>query len=226
MYAIERGLSLRLGRASAIHDCDITLNNSFSDLPFPEPLPEMLSFWVGNARIQGKFYKGLYSKAALLKPESSLSAYAQHLMEELQSVGVRNSHVRCLIHPLLPSFTRFDHIGFSFFFFLKKKKRESQGIKRNQKRKEIERLTSGNQALNACPPGSLPMTLGELLAFSDQATYYSTVTLICRAKTLKQESFIFSSDCIDNARKALQAHEICMRVTQPNPHYRSIYLNW
>ncbi|KPM46026.1 hypothetical protein AK830_g438 [Neonectria ditissima] len=173
VYAMERGLSLRLGRASVFHDYDTILDSHLGELSLSEPWPKLFSFWVGNASIQGKVYERLYSKAALLASESSLSEHADSLMGELHSLGLESFYV-----------------------------------------------------LGTYPPMSLATTLEEVLAVSDKVTYYSTATLICRAKTLKDQSFTFSPDCVDNARKALQAHEECMQITNENSHYRSIYLHW
>ena len=108
VYSLERGLSIRLGRASAIHDFDITLSGRLSELSLPEPWPGMLSFWVGNAKIQGKLYEHLYSRVALSTPENVLLARAENLMKELKSLGLQNSYVRHLLTLL-----RYLHLLFS-----------------------------------------------------------------------------------------------------------------
>lgn len=93
-YIIERALSFRLGRASVIRDCDITISSRLSGNDFPEPWPSVFSFWIGHANIQGKVYELLYSKAALSWPETSLLAHAEDLLAELQSLGLQNKDVR------------------------------------------------------------------------------------------------------------------------------------
>ncbi|KAH7117161.1 hypothetical protein B0J11DRAFT_593352 [Dendryphion nanum] len=172
-YIIERALSFRLGRASVIRDCDITISSRLNGIAFPEPWPGLFSFWVGHANIQGKVYELLYSKAALSWPEASLLAHSEELLAALQSLGLQNKDIF-----------------------------ESN---------PIEKCT---------------LTSGQFLALTNKVTYYCAATLISRAKTLKDPSFTFSLDCLDFARKTLQAHEECMQLTAENHHYRSIYVHW
>lgn len=94
VYIIERALSFRLGRPSVIRDCDITVISQLNERPFHDPWPGMFSFWVGNANIQGKVYERLYSKAALLGPQTSLSRNSEELMAELESLGRQSPYVR------------------------------------------------------------------------------------------------------------------------------------
>lgn len=172
-YIIERALSFRLGRASVIHDCDITISSRLSGTAFPEPWPSLFSFWIEHANIQGKTYELLYSKAALSWPETSLLAHTEELLAKLQSLGLQNKDIF-----------------------------ESNPIEKS--------------TLNP----------GQFLALTNKVTHYCAATLISRAKTLKDPSFTFSLDCLDFARKTLQAHEECMQLTSENHHYRSIYVHW
>lgn len=71
---MEKGLSLRLGRASHLRDEDITL------------ACESDSRDVRAARIQGKVYDQLYSPGGLSRTHNERVVIAQSLVEELRSL--------------------------------------------------------------------------------------------------------------------------------------------
>jgi hypothetical protein len=71
---MERGLSLRLGRASHIRDEEITL-------PFPTSPRD-----IRAARIQGKVYDQLYSPVGLDRAQTERAEMAQVLVSELRSL--------------------------------------------------------------------------------------------------------------------------------------------
>lgn len=71
---MEKGLSLRLGRASHIRDEDITLAWESDSLD------------IRAARIQGKVYDQLYSPDGLSRTQSERVVIAQSLVEELRSL--------------------------------------------------------------------------------------------------------------------------------------------
>lgn len=83
-----------------------------------------------------------------------------------------------------------------------------------------------SQIFESNPIEKSALTSGQFLALTNKVTYYCAATLISRAKTLKDSSFTFSLDCLDFARKTLQAHEECMQLTAENHHSRSIYVHW
>ena len=71
---MEKGLSLRLGRASHIRDEDITLAWE------SDPLD------IRAARIQGKVYDQLYSPSGLSRTQNERVVIAESLVEELRSL--------------------------------------------------------------------------------------------------------------------------------------------
>lgn len=71
---MEKGLSLRLGRASHIQDEDITL--AWESDPKD----------IRAARIQGKVYDQLYSPSGLSRTLNERVVIAQSLVEELRSL--------------------------------------------------------------------------------------------------------------------------------------------
>lgn len=86
IYLIDKTLSLRLGRASAIQDWDM-------DVPYPVPDPtdpagmpkgtEMQVYWIKVAQIQGQTYERLFAPAAFLKSEEERNQIAVELSNAL-----------------------------------------------------------------------------------------------------------------------------------------------
>jgi hypothetical protein len=105
LYSVEKGLSLRLGRASSVSDYDITL-------PLPDlekadcgPYYACTIRWIKLSSIQGRVYKMLYSPAALSGPQSNRTAWAQSLVAETTALysGVVGDSVGVPLESLPPS---------------------------------------------------------------------------------------------------------------------------
>ncbi|RYP22634.1 hypothetical protein DL767_008995 [Monosporascus sp. MG133] len=64
-YMLDKGLSLRMGRASVLQDYDISQPFVIELAYAPYPAPKVLNMWVAYARCQGRLYERLYSPAAL-----------------------------------------------------------------------------------------------------------------------------------------------------------------
>lgn len=86
VYAVEKGLALRLGRASIIRVCDITLPKDMSCLSLSRPWKSMLPFWVWNATMHDKLYEALYSRAAATCCDEDIVVAADRLLAELKEV--------------------------------------------------------------------------------------------------------------------------------------------
>lgn len=84
VYVQEKGLSLRLGRSSTIHDGDITIPvpsiESKSEIGYFGQLDKMKEL----AYLQGKIYDQLYSSAALAQPQTVRTTRARSLASELE----------------------------------------------------------------------------------------------------------------------------------------------
>jgi hypothetical protein len=86
IYINDKSLSLRLGRASAIQDWDISL-------PFPSHAPTQDSYspqgirlhvyWIKVAQIQGQTYEKLFSPAAFQRPANERAQIASQLLNDL-----------------------------------------------------------------------------------------------------------------------------------------------
>ncbi|EAW14817.1 putative C6 transcription factor [Aspergillus clavatus NRRL 1] len=84
VYCLDKGLSLRLGRASTIQDYDTTLPNSFGAYAAEEPWRKIYQLWVKMATIQGKVYEQLYSPAGLGQAEHERVFCARQLASEME----------------------------------------------------------------------------------------------------------------------------------------------
>ncbi|KAH3269453.1 hypothetical protein KXW55_003958 [Aspergillus fumigatus] len=94
VYFLDKSLSLRLGRASTMPDCEITIPqpsvNSFSHAPVRAYFP----LWIECARCQGNIYAMLYSPSSLTQPDSVRHDRVQILVNDLQALekATRNTH--------------------------------------------------------------------------------------------------------------------------------------
>lgn len=57
VYTLERGLSLRLGRACVMQDWDITIPRAVDYTAFPGPWSGVLNSWIKLGDIQAKAYE-------------------------------------------------------------------------------------------------------------------------------------------------------------------------
>lgn len=207
VYAIEKTLCLRLGRASAIQDWDVSLPYPTpGDLSFPVPgVAEYLLYWIKLAQIQGQTYEQLFSAAAFLKPEEERTQIATDLVSKLNQAWAE----------------RGDRSVFGDFI--------SPGSTKGQLASSNSVLPSGSTQGQNISRHSLTSTLGDgafahhgrtdravrepvgdyqnLLDYSDAVVHHSTATLIQRAVNNHHTSF--SHDCLDSARAALMAHLRC-----------------
>jgi hypothetical protein len=86
---LDKGLSLRMGRPSAIRNNEFTLQRlaeaTQDDVSAIGP-SSLLSKWIDFALLQGKVYDELYSPAAMLQTRSLQAPRAQRLAADLQRV--------------------------------------------------------------------------------------------------------------------------------------------
>ncbi|PYH45753.1 putative C6 transcription factor [Aspergillus saccharolyticus JOP 1030-1] len=84
IYTLDKGISLRLGRASTIQDYDITMLGPKDSMGVAEPWNSIYQIWVKFATIQGQVYERLYSPAALLQPEGERADHARRLANDVK----------------------------------------------------------------------------------------------------------------------------------------------
>ncbi|KAF6824061.1 fungal specific transcription factor domain-containing protein, partial [Colletotrichum plurivorum] len=85
VYSMEKGLALRLGRASFVRECDITLSRDMKSLFLPKPWDSILPFWAWNAFMHSKLYEVLYSQAATSASDEEVIVAADRLLDELKA---------------------------------------------------------------------------------------------------------------------------------------------
>jgi hypothetical protein len=83
-YMLDKGLSLRLGRASVLQDYDISIPSVLEATYGEQPSQAILSLWIKHAGVQGKIYQRLYSPGALRQSETARSQQVQLLERDLQ----------------------------------------------------------------------------------------------------------------------------------------------
>ncbi|OAQ98393.1 hypothetical protein LLEC1_04359, partial [Akanthomyces lecanii] len=95
IYTLDKGLGLRLGRASVIHECDIDIPRVFEfdllDAGGADTVPTM---WVEISGLQSVIYEQLYSPAALHCPQEELVRRARALAEQCHELGLRGDRAR------------------------------------------------------------------------------------------------------------------------------------
>ncbi|KAK1705720.1 hypothetical protein BDP67DRAFT_530810 [Colletotrichum lupini] len=75
--------------------------------------------------------------------------------------------------------------------------------------------------------GTEPTTkLDDVLAISAKVMYYTTGTLICRARTSRASVPSFSPDCLAYARSTIDAHLECVPLMSGDLHIVNLYLHW
>lgn len=94
LYSMDKGLCLRLGRASCIQDYDIAV-------PMPivgtgenfSAMNGLIRFWCKLAGIQGRIYEDLYSPRALKQPNASRAAKADLLVTEIRQMWTEHDQI-------------------------------------------------------------------------------------------------------------------------------------
>ncbi|KAK6860911.1 hypothetical protein PG995_004547 [Apiospora arundinis] len=86
VYALDKGLSLRLGRPSVIQDYDITVPIPTSNTDRHPAIENCLVTWINVSRCQGRIYELLYSPTAMAQDNGVRTSRAQALADELLAI--------------------------------------------------------------------------------------------------------------------------------------------
>ncbi|CAG9945031.1 unnamed protein product [Clonostachys rosea f. rosea IK726] len=96
LYILDKGLALRLGRASALPDQDIVGTSSDTFVDMADLWQAIKHIWVQHAQVQGRIYDQLYSRQALLATPAervrsavNLAEATQRSMRQLMSLAER-----------------------------------------------------------------------------------------------------------------------------------------
>lgn len=89
-YMLDKGLSLRLGRASILQDYDISLPHIAPEAKAEYPGTEVMTLWIKHAQIQGRIYERLYSPGALRQSDTYRVEQVTILTSELKHLMARS----------------------------------------------------------------------------------------------------------------------------------------
>ncbi|KAI1379263.1 fungal-specific transcription factor domain-containing protein [Hypoxylon crocopeplum] len=97
-YMLDKGLSLRLGRASILQDFDISLPHIAPEAKAAYPGTEVMTLWTKHAQIQGRIYERLYSPGALRQSDSY----------RVEQVGILASELKRLMAQSMELYGEFE----------------------------------------------------------------------------------------------------------------------
>lgn len=85
-YAMDKSLSLRLGRSSTIHDYDVTVSEPRDDETQHSPELSIFTLWIHESRTQGQIYELLYCPEALRQSETVRKSRVKLLLSQLDKL--------------------------------------------------------------------------------------------------------------------------------------------
>ncbi|KAJ4258247.1 hypothetical protein NW762_008396 [Fusarium torreyae] len=91
VYTLDRNTSLRLGRAPALQDYDISTPMLTPDDNAPPATVTMINFWVECGRVQGKISTQLYGPEASSLGADERARLAESLADELEEIHQRKA---------------------------------------------------------------------------------------------------------------------------------------
>ncbi|OAP61648.1 hypothetical protein AYL99_03851 [Fonsecaea erecta] len=93
-YMLDKGLSLRFGRPSAMQDWDISTPRRFRNPDIMDPWTDAINLWIKTGSVLGDTYEHLYSPAALARAPGQqietarlLAAKMKHMWNELEDLS-------------------------------------------------------------------------------------------------------------------------------------------
>ena len=221
-YMLDKGLSLRMGRASTLQDYDISQTTAAEWARGPFPTSEVLNLWIAHARNQGRVYERLYSPAALAQPDyrrveevNTLTAEIKHMLAESRDL-LRRLQEECDDNgggggsgsgetPIKGSSAQRQKQHSSSF---SSSNSGAAAAPQKQEKKKQE------EARSAASPEE--RELYTYVLKSDEVSYLSSLTLVYRAlpPTLgsHSRSRTFADECIDAARATMRSHQETMAM--------------
>ncbi|KAH7026509.1 uncharacterized protein B0I36DRAFT_330785 [Microdochium trichocladiopsis] len=209
LYVLEKSLALRLGRASVLQDCDISLprpdkradGNELWDKD--DPWDVCMAYCCGMANIQGRIYTQLFSPGALLEEDSVRAVRAQALADEIAQLSGSQPHDR--VREVVQRHVSTEVLGENGKF----------NFRDSPFGAVEEAIASTNLSL-------------EYLLKCLQIQQLCLLTLVYRAVPVPQGSpSVFTQDCIDVARQSLALHQnIVASIPATNTNLIDMYFSW
>ena len=215
-YILDKGLSLRMGRASVLQDYDISQTFSAEWERGPFPTGEVLNLWIRHSRIQGNIYEHLYSPAALAQPQD-------RRVERVNAIVAEVNHAFSETHELLRRMqeSQAEDGG----------QEASEGgagahqqHQQNQQQKRNPSTTAQQRTRRKPSPGERQI-YADILQ-SDKVSYLSSLTLAYRAlPPMGSRSRTFANECIDAARETIRCHLETMEYVEDRA-LKISHLHW
>ena len=110
-YMLDKGLTLRLGRASAIPDYDVIVPENLNAALLPDPWADFLNFALHHSEIQGRAHQHLYSITALNRPLEQRAETARLLAEQIKEIAAKEAELSRQFNASLSSSGMPDALG-------------------------------------------------------------------------------------------------------------------
>lgn len=85
-YVLDKGLSLRFGRTSVMHDWDISLPRRFGNMNLPPSWGNVLNMWIESETVLGEICELLYSQTALARSSEQRIETARILVDKMKLI--------------------------------------------------------------------------------------------------------------------------------------------
>ncbi|KAJ5955969.1 hypothetical protein N7501_010248 [Penicillium viridicatum] len=195
VYAIEKAVSLRLGRSSTIRDHDITVPRLLLDRRMTSLLHNRLPDWIEVASLYGRVYDNIYSPNALAQPVSIRESRIRALAAELEKIMA--SRVEFYVSRSLPIFP---------CMAADKKPKSDPSF---QARANVVPQRRPNQwTSHLVHPGP-----SIFIIHANRAIEYSILASIYRGIPSGKSSYLAPCpECISSARATLKETEVCITM--------------
>ncbi|KAK7946291.1 uncharacterized protein PG986_010612 [Apiospora aurea] len=205
-YMLDKGLSLRLGRASVLQDYDIGVpsvlertalddTNYGGNVAGSGHSAAILSLWIKHAEVQGRIYQRLYSPGALRQAGATRAQQVRAVVADLQVLLRETGR---LLEEAAARARGGDRDAQMFALILKSD--------------EVGYWSSAALAYRALPPSGTNNNGGG----GDSSA---------KSNSTGNKSRTFAEECTDAARSAMRSHQECMDMMN-DTSLKVIYLHW
>lgn len=212
-YMLDKGLSLRLGRASVLQDYDIGVPSVLERTALGGGDGEdrggvagsghstaILGLWIKHAEVQGRIYQRLYSPGALRQAEPTRAAQVRAVVADLQVLLRETQKLR-------------DEAAAR----ARGGDRDAQMLALILQSDEVGYWSSAALAYRALPPSANDA--------SEAADDGDAAAAAAAGGGKGNKSRAFADECTDAARAAMRSHQQCMDMMS-DTSLKVIYLHW
>lgn len=211
-YMLDKGLSLRLGRASVLQDYDISVprtihvpaaKSAATSSSSPGLVNQaVLGLWIKHAEVQGRIYQRLYSPGALRQPEAARARQVDLIVADLQVLRRETARLRADVLASAASSSASSSSA----------------------------SASATTPRGTAAPDDDQSRLFALILQTDEVSYLSSLALAYRAVPPGPapgggHSRSFAVECLDAARAAMRCHTDFME-SLGDTGMKIVYLHW